>query len=391
MESTKEITEEIKNLTFDSIPEVDIETDSKQYLEKKMKEPIYIEYNEPPKNIYGEKYNLYKEDKEYWDVILIKVDNFYQNIEYFQYFIQLLINEKIDKYIVLVEYGKSEIEKKTDIFEFTNLNDAKNKFKENFKEYTGNIWEEKNNFKHKKGKYILYIQKKVQYKIKDLFEPFNYNKFSNSLMIKDENILDLFKNIIDISRIESSYNTIDINPDIISFTTLTRDKIEKAKNILLDIINKFKEIEEINKIELNYTEEDLDKFDNDEEIIDTYEENEIEYKKEEIKNFKDMDNAIKSKCYTIIKLSKKFYEIFPRNKTFKPMPLSSLSRTKNEFQTIVYLTNIEKSVKIFLAANNNLNKINPLDYFYYSFQTIFESIPVESPEYEIIQKIYLCF
>ena len=381
MEDTKDVTEEIKNLTIDTIPEVDVETDSKEFLDKKMKEPIYIEGNEVPKIYYDQTFNLYKEDKEYWDVILIKVDTFYQNFDYFYYFIELMENKKLNKYIVMTNYYKED---KHEFFEFNNLDEAKNKFKEIFKEQTGNIWEEKNNFKHKKGKYMLYIQKKVKYKIKEFLEPFDFD--TKSIMIKDENILDLFKNIIDISKIESAYEYIDINPDIVSFSILTKDIIEKAKNILLDIVDKYKEIEEIKKIDINYSDEDLDKNDGNDENIDTYEEKEIEYKNKEIKNYKDMENAIKSKCYKIIELSKKFFDILPRQKQFQPMPVASLTHAKNVFQTIVYLTNIEKSVKIFLAANNKINKIHPLDYFYYSFQTLFESISEESPIYKIIQK-----
>ena len=89
-----------------------------------------------------------------------------------------------------------------------------------------------------------------------------------------------------------------------------------------------------------------------------------------------------------MELCKQYYKLFPRNKKSGGLftPFDSVDKVKNKLQIIVYLTNIEKAVKILLAANNNINYLNPLNYLYCSFQTIFEKININSSEYKIIEK-----
>ena len=112
------------------------------------------------------------------------------------------------------------------------MEEAKNIFKEIYKEKTGNIWEEKNKFKRIKGKYDIYIYNKVKLIIKNFLEPFDYNKCLNPSMIKDEGLIDLFKEMSDISILNNYYKNIDIDDEIVPLSCLNKEMILKGKNLL---------------------------------------------------------------------------------------------------------------------------------------------------------------
>ena len=369
--------DEINKINACSISEVDIEKDSKEYLDKKLKEVTYIEYDEQ-KNLNDKNFRLYKEDDEYWDVILIKVDGYYE-IEFHFYIISLIYNIKKNIYCLKTDYGINEQSSEYDKFlEFDSLEQAKNKFKEIFEEKTGNLWQERNNFKKIEGKYTLYMRKKVKYKIKEFLESFDYDKYPNPVMIKDKAVLELFKNMVDISKIEYYLDLlIDTNKELFSYSTLTEKFVFEIKNCLLEIVKRFNEIENLNKIDIS--EEDITNESN--ENTDINEEIEKTDKKYEI--LKDKKIAL---GYEIMEFSKKYYELLPRNKGFIPFPFSSLHKARLSFQDIVFLTNLQKCIKILLAAYNKINDIHPFDYLYYTFQTILEPIYKETAEFKIIEK-----
>ena len=356
----KDSINELDNITLNSIPEVDIEKDSKEFIEKKIKNVEYID-----KQINNQ--HIYKENNEYWEMLLIKVDKDSFEFAYFYSIIKLIENlENNNKYLITIDEGKNQSRSNQEFFEFNSLIEAKNKFIEIYKEKTGDEWENRNtNFNinnQKEGKYILYYQKKVIKKRKEIIEDFDFDKYSKTSIIKDKNVLNLFKDIADVSQVENYLKIIDIDNEIISFSLINKENIIQGKNYLLKIYNIFNEIEEINIKLINS--EDNDDI-----------------------NYKINDNNEKILKYNeIVELSKKFFDLFPREKCFMPYPLLSIDDTKNTLQTIVFLTNLEKCVKILLAANNRLNEINPYDYLYYSFQAIFESVPKESSEFMIIQK-----
>ena len=62
-----------------------------------MQSITYIEYKEKPKLILDNYFELYKEDKEYYDLMLVKVDISYE-IKYFYYIIKLFKNINQNNY-----------------------------------------------------------------------------------------------------------------------------------------------------------------------------------------------------------------------------------------------------------------------------------------------------
>ena len=178
-------------------------------MEKKIKNVEYID-----KQINNQ--HIYKENNEYWEILLIKIDKDSFEFAYFYSIIKLIENlENNNKYLITIDEGKNQSRSNQEFFEFNSLIEAKNKFIEIYKEKTGDEWENRNtNFNinnQKEGKYILYYQKKVIKKRKEIIEDFDFDKYSKTSIIKDKNVLNLFKDITDISQVENYLKIIDKN------------------------------------------------------------------------------------------------------------------------------------------------------------------------------------
>jgi hypothetical protein len=101
----KNIIEEQNKQKANQIPIVDFEQDSKEYFNKIINSIPESEYKKKPnlREYQTEFFELYKENKEYWDVSLTKV-NIQNGIygEYMFYFIQLIHDLGKNMYIVLL-------------------------------------------------------------------------------------------------------------------------------------------------------------------------------------------------------------------------------------------------------------------------------------------------
>ena len=388
----KNIIEEQNKQKANQIPIVDFEQDSKEYFNKIINSIPESEYKKKPnlREYQTEFFELYKENKEYWDVSLTKV-NIQNGIygEYMFYFIQLIHDLGKNMYIVTTQFGRIGEVGANQRSPFNTLDEAKNEFNKIFKSKTGNSWEERNNFKRVKGKYMLLSYNKYNLKPNELLKPFDYDKCPKSNILNNE-IQNLLKNITDNSIIEKAFKESGINTDFFNYSMLNKDILLKAKNYLIDIYNKVQELDKLRNLNVNLTminKEDNKDNNNDMEIEEEDKKDKIKDIKD-IKTLKDKTDAIMFKTNEIMDLSNRYYELIPkeRYKNSCILPLDRLDDVKNEIQIIDNLTYIENAVKILLGANNKLNAINPLDYIYYSLQTYFNLLEKESPEYLTIQK-----
>ena len=101
--------DELDEQKVNQIPKIDFEKDSEEYYNKKIKEiPPEKRIKKPNLNDYKSKFfELYKENDEYWDASLTKV-NLQNGIygEYMFYFIQLIHDLGKNMYIVTTQFGR---------------------------------------------------------------------------------------------------------------------------------------------------------------------------------------------------------------------------------------------------------------------------------------------
>ena len=393
-----------------NIPIINFEKDSEEYYnimiqkvppEKKVKKPNLSDYQ-------SEFFELFKENDEYWDASLTKV-NLQNGIygEYMFYFIQLVHDLGKDMYIVTTQFGRIGEEGANQRSPFNTLDEAKEEFGKIFKSKTGNNWDERNNFQRIKGKYMLLSYNKIQLKPNELLKPFDYKKCPESNLDNTE-IHSLLKAFTDNSIIAKAFKESGVDTEFFNYSMLNKETLLKARGYLMELYKKVQELENIRKINVNLLNQNKSK-DKSEENDDKSEDNSVDNmdldenvsktskkrskKKEqsnngEIKTLKDKTEAIILKTNEIMALSSRYYELIPKEKYKNSciLPFDRLDDVKNEIQIIDNLTYVEKAVNILLGANNKISTINPLDYIYYSLQTYFELLSKDSPEYMTLEK-----
>ena len=401
---------------MNSIPRIDFEKDSEEYYNHKISTTPSLKLQKKPNVIdyQTEFYELYKENDEYWDASLTKV-NLQNGIygEYLFYIIQLIHDLGKDMYIVTTQFGRMGEDGANQRSPFNSLDEAKNEFRKIFKNKTSNEWDERNNFERKKGKYMLLTYNKIKIKPNELLTPFDYEKCQKP-KIADENIISLLKTFTDYSIIEKAFRESGVDTNFFNYSMLNKEILIKARYYLMELYKKVQELEEVRKIniinnnlnnDINDGEDKEDKSkeekdkkknkgnksddisnenDNDsgsEEVL------EIEENKNEIKTEKEKIDKIISINNEIMILSSRYYELIPKARFRNSciLPLDNINQIKTEIQIIDNLTYVEKAVNILLGANNQLKTMNPLDYIYYSLQTFFETLDKGSPEFETLK------
>ena len=343
---------------FDNV--FDYQKDSNDYYEL-MKKNISIHQKKLPNlfDLRSEQYELYKENDEYWEASLTKV-NIQNGVygEYMFYFIQLIHDLGKNIYIVTTEFGRIGEEGANQRSPFNDLLEAKKEFEKIFKQKTGNLWENRENFERIKGKYMLLKFNKVKMNQKELLKNFDYDacKFK-STNVKE--IYDLLKIFTDSSIYFKAIRESGINTEYFNFSMLNKDLLNQAKKYMKEIYTKVKELEELRN------------------------------NRNDLLNMKnDLIEKITNKTNEIIILSNYYYELIPKEKYKNQtiLPFDRLDDVKNEILLLENLTQIETAVSILLAALGKQKKIHPLDYIYNCLQTKFNLIEKDSCEYQIIQK-----
>ena len=391
--------EEFDEKKCNEIPVMDYEKDSKEYYNKMIQSLDESKYIKKPnlRDYQSEFYELYKENGEYWDASLTKV-NLQNGIygEYMFYFIQLVHDLGKNIYIVTTQFGRIGEEGANQRSPFNTLDEAKNEFCKIFKSKTSNSWLDKNNFQRVKGKYMLLTYNKIQLSPNELLKPFDYKKCKQSNLANNE-LQNLIKSFTDCSIIEKAFKDTGVDTEFFNFSSLNKDILLKARSYLLSLYEKVQELEKIRNINVNMNNfnNNFDKKENNDDMMDIEDNEENKKNKEDkikdikdIKTLKDKTEAIIFKTNEIMDLSNRYYELIPKEKYKNRciLPLDRINDVKNEIQIIDNLTYVEKAVNILLGANNKLNEINPLDYIYYSLQTYFDLIEKQTPEYNTLEK-----
>ena len=415
--------DEIDEQKANSIPQVNFEKDSEEYYNYKLSSaPPELKIKKPNLDDFkSEFFELYKENDEYWDASLTKV-NLQNGIygEYMFYFIQLVHDLGKNMYIVTTQFGRIGEEGANQRSPFNSLEDAKTEFGKIFKSKTGNVWDERNNFQRKKGKYMLLTYNKVKLKPNEILQTFDYEKCPKS-KIDNKDIHNLLKAFTDSSIINKAFKASGVDTQFFNYSMLKKETLLKARNYLMELYKKVQELENLRKMKTSNIRNDNDskskKKKNTKKSKKSKQEEDIEMEEEENEDQMDLDNdnnskdnngtkkgenqneekvltqkekidAIISKTNEIMELSSRYYELMPKEKYRNSciLPFDNLNEVKNEIQIIDNLAYVEKAVNILLGANNKIQVMNPLDYIYYSLQTYFETLNKSSPEYDTLQK-----
>ena len=184
-----------------------------------------------PSGDFEKSYHVYCEDKKPWDCYLTKVDlknGIYG--DYVFYKMQLLHDTVRDLFVVFTSWGRIGTTGMNQRTPFNNIEEAKKDFCAIFKSKTNNDFNDLSNFEKVKKKYDL---AKISYTTvdhKDYLAPFDFEKCPKSVLNRD--IRDLFEEVANITMYQRAMQTMDIDKDTMPISGLSKDVIQKAKDVL---------------------------------------------------------------------------------------------------------------------------------------------------------------
>jgi ankyrin repeat protein/predicted DNA-binding WGR domain protein len=289
----------------------------------------------------GEFPDYYKVVENY-DLLMTKVDLSHGPFSaYVFYRMQLLEDTNRSVFVLFTRWGRIGETGAHQRTPFADFDEGCKEFCKIFKNKSGNEWGEM--FEKKKGKYVPMKLNLSQTRFHDFIKEFDEKNCPPCKLPKEtESLLKICTSQTMYRSLFSKYS-VDIN--ILNFSSISKDTLERAESILLEISSKSKEM-------MKETETDL-----------------------KIQIIQDIQD-----------LSSRYYELIPviheRNSAIPPI-ISDRDILQN-IEKINILKNMELASKLILAALNVQLKINPYDYIFSCLHTNLTPLARESPEFEMI-------
>ena len=279
---------------------------------------------------------------------LVKKDFIFNDLNDMKYCIQIikdLIDNKNNEYLLITVDNNLQLNQ----IKYNQFNEAEKKFKEIFKEKTGNDWDNvKNNKKNFETDYYKnYI---FDYSFEEENTIYNYLKIT-------------IKNLYIEKKIEFKEN-------------------KKIKNLIYYLlVNAYQ-----NKFSIDDNSKDVETRTRD--IIQQYKKTAIKKATSLLFDIKKLlQEEIKDKIYIKKRnyLINSYNELIPySNKSTNIILFDDIKSIDNEISKLTTYYYIENVLKIFLGAIYNLDKIHPLDYVINSLGCTFEEIPKPKNTEELI-------
>lgn len=279
-----------------------------------------------------------------FDLLMTKVDLSHGPYSaYVFYRMQLLEDTNRNVYVLFTRWGRIG---ETGAFQrtpFADRDEAVKEFCKIYKNKSGNDWGEM--FEKKKGKYVPMKLNFTQTRCTDFIKEFDEEKSPAARLCKEtQEVLKLCTSQT-MYRSYFSHYSVDVN--VLNFSNISKQSIEKAESLLLEISALAKEM---------------------------IKETDVDLKIQKIQEIQD--------------LSSRYYELIPvihENNSAIP-PIISDQDIKKNIEKINLLRNMELVSKLILGALYCQNKINPYDYISNSIATNLDLVDRDSGEFKLIEK-----
>lgn len=116
---------------------------------------------------------------------------------------------------------------------FGSAEEAIKEFSTIFKQKTGNLWEEKDNFTKVEKKYILAKIRYITADVKDYLAPFDLKNCVPSALPKS--VQDLFYELTHVTAFQRAMSGMNIDTHAMPFSALTKDVVIEAMKILNEL------------------------------------------------------------------------------------------------------------------------------------------------------------
>jgi predicted DNA-binding WGR domain protein len=190
---------------------------------------------QPHKLVQGGKYEVIYEDNDPFSIFMIKVEisrGYYSGNTFYR---MQLLRDKIRGVIVLfTNWGRTGSDGQYQHTPFGSVEEGKAEFTKIFKSKSGNKWENRADFQKVRRKYKLVTYKKKN-KAQQHLKKINYKDPSLVPSKLEENIFKFIRRIANSKIISKSTEQFGFDEEVLPFHNLTRDRLEKANGILMQI------------------------------------------------------------------------------------------------------------------------------------------------------------
>lgn len=316
---------------------------------------------------------------EPYDVRLTITDIDYGLISLYNFYRMQIIKHKTKTklYLLFTRWGRiGDGDGQHQLTPYSSFHECQAEFCKIFNEKTGNMWENKNQFDKKPGKYtLIQLDKRRTHKYTNVPIDFQQLEDENqqiSSKLESSAYKSFFKTFLNSQAIRENIRNSDLDVEWMPISQLSPESLKRARDILV-------------KLKSNIEKKDTLKS-----IIQQSAATEWKdvSSKSEIQTTTDPDekNEFKLLLDSICQLNNEYYSIVPSlnyGKEKLPM-IDTLHAVKMQERKLDDIVEIELSYKILLAAQANLNRISPLDYLYKSINCQFEAMSQDDIESQYI-------
>jgi len=339
--------------------EVDYETDAEKFLERAQEQQKMVEVEEkekpdPNAGVSNQLEVVSDEKLGPYSLTMTKVDVKVGGYgEYLFYVMQVLLEKNRGVYILFTRWGRIG---ETGAFQQTPFGTKEEciaEFNKIFKDKSGNLWEDKDNFQKVPRKYqLLKFERRVKHT--DYLKPFDLEDKNLPETDLEKEVKSVIQGITSVKLYKKTFAQYNIDTRFLPLASLTKPLLMEAKQVLGDIADLLDELEKTKGT--NTATMDLQ---------------EMQRIREELSD-----------------KTSRFYELIP-NTQFHNQPITPISNKadlKAKVEMIENLLDVEISLKVILGAYNRIQEMNPLDYCYSALNIKLMPLPKDHPEYQIIRQ-----
>lgn len=307
------------------------------------------EKEQPHRLVQGGKYEVIYEDNEPFSIFMVKVEisrGYYSGNTFYR---MQLLKDKIRGVIVLfTNWGRNGTDGQYQHTPFGTFEEGKAEFCKIFKSKSGNKWEDRANFQKKKRKYRLITYKRKN-KAKSYLKKINYKDPKLVPSKLNSTIFKFMRRIANSKILNSKYlDNFDFDEEVLPYHSLTKDRLEKA----FDILQQIKEIQDT-----------------------------IQNKRSHGLKF-DPESAD-----LLTDLTNEFYELIPTTKyrTTSIPPISSQWELATNMKAIIDLMYSEVVIRLLCGAQLRIREVHPVDYCFNSLSFKIVHVGKAEEEYQLIR------
>jgi ankyrin repeat protein/predicted DNA-binding WGR domain protein len=329
----------------------DFEADFEKFVEKckaeESKVKDELEEKIPVDPLATGNYEVVYDGADAYDAYMVKVDISYGCYSGNTFYKMQILHERVrDIYVLFTRWGRVGTDGQYQQTPFNKLEDARKEYCSVFKSKSGNLWEDRHNFKKVEKRYRLVPYAKKA-KFENFLKAFNYKDNRIARPQVEPYIFKLVR------RLCNSRIFVNALKNVFEFAlpmrSLTKERIEDAKAVLDSLEKAIEELQEVRK-----------------------------------KN--DIDATTKV-AERVSALSSEYYELIPSSRyTDRSIPpitnQSDLDREKKMIENLAYF---EVALKLIGAARLNMQRVNPIDYIFNCLDMKILRVDPKCLEYEAIE------